>query len=817
MKFTATSLFTAIANGSGKILQWKVYVRKVTSLSEPLNSGTAWTDVSLHIKEIPTIAQKAEISPGIPTSSGISLTAIGIEWWEANVFNATDSQYIEIKIECKLGLSETALATDIAYEFSGYVDKKHPATESEDSLTLNCFTLDDLLGKLSGELLKMQTLVGTNLFLPSVPGVFVKDANVSSYQLKAGVHTISYDSTEYGVQKAKLDEGDWITLANGDNTLSNKYTDELTKEDVTDQKIVVAYDSTIALSDVTVDQKIIQITLGDILPYTWFQGVSIRQALLKLFALIGITSSNVNIEPIKFNTFDSRKTKSFYSIPPGDGTFHAQVRAIVFDNNISQTLWLGVGEDLYTFDHDTETYTLIGTPASGWTIEKLWAGLPSEGHGTIVGILSIDSNNVGAAKKVFVYDLIAETFTVTAINAGYLQTIAFDFTNYLLFYQHGFTVGGNVDKFDIATSTESTHCTPNPTLDLEAAGFTDGTDYYSFSWSGTNKGLYKLTSGGSTFKHALTIYSVIRDGIFSLTNTMIYFQEANSGIVYGYQYVTDTLTALETASGVCFIDDAILGVAYISKIGTTHTIKRLGATTVTSEGENINYVSDTFAYGHHLTYDSTNSRYYFITYGASILGKFDSKVSAYLGEAAEFGGQKLRDAYNNILQSMMLVGVISMAKKANIYRRFDDDGDPVTSGNTLAITVNQASDISRQSRYSEAISWLQVSNGSVSWSYDGTTWYKDANYLGEGVVMSLSFGILPDNLIKDVAYYLWQYFSVSHDLYEFPLANVTPLQYECIDGASVTFSTTKIKKTASGTIMGTEVEQSGAMKVSVVI
>ena len=34
MKLTATSLFNSIANGSSKIVQWKVYVRKVTSLSE---------------------------------------------------------------------------------------------------------------------------------------------------------------------------------------------------------------------------------------------------------------------------------------------------------------------------------------------------------------------------------------------------------------------------------------------------------------------------------------------------------------------------------------------------------------------------------------------------------------------------------------------------------------------------------------------------------------------------------------------------------------------------------------------------------------
>jgi hypothetical protein len=94
MKFTPTALFDVISNAASKYLQWKVYVRKVTSLSEALDSGTAWVDVTSHIVETPTIGQKAEIDVCIPTCGSISLTAKGIAWWEANVFNATATQYI---------------------------------------------------------------------------------------------------------------------------------------------------------------------------------------------------------------------------------------------------------------------------------------------------------------------------------------------------------------------------------------------------------------------------------------------------------------------------------------------------------------------------------------------------------------------------------------------------------------------------------------------------------------------------------------------------------------------------------------------------
>jgi hypothetical protein len=156
MKFIQSTLFHALSNGASKFLQWKVYVRKVTDLTEDLATGTAWTDVTDRIEDIPTLTQKSELENGIPMSNSISLTAMGVIWWEANVFNATASETIEIKIECKLGLSASVLATDIAYEFSGFIEKKYTAGELADSLAIKARTLDDILETLPGEYLTLQ-------------------------------------------------------------------------------------------------------------------------------------------------------------------------------------------------------------------------------------------------------------------------------------------------------------------------------------------------------------------------------------------------------------------------------------------------------------------------------------------------------------------------------------------------------------------------------------------------------------------------------------------------------------------------------------
>ena len=544
MKFTPSTLFNSIASGASKLAKWNVYVRKVTDLSEPLDSGTAWRDVTSRIAEIPTISNLAEIESGIPTSNSISLTGLGVAWWENNIFNAAEDEYIEIKFICQLALSQTRLATDIAYMFSGFIDKPHTPGEIENTIQMNAYTLDDLLGRFPGEYLCMQTLnnnvdgIGTaGLFLITTPGVYITNANITNYVLKRGTHTISFQASN--PKQAKLDDGDYVPLNYGGvTTLSNKITDELTGVSEIDQQVSVFYDDTIGLSsDAT--QNIIVRNAGDTLPYIWYQGASIRQTLTALFSLIGITGSNVNIGQIKFNTYDGRKTKSWYGIPPGDGTFHAQVRAISYDNSTTHKLWLGIGNQLYTFDHDTETYTLMTTFASGWTIEKIWAD-PSSSQGTIVGIVSDNGNAINANKEVFVYNIASTNVTVTAITCGYLQTIAYDNTNYIFLYLNTFVGGSSIKKFAIATSTESTYYTPSQPLDNTSAGFTDGSRYFGFSWVGGSKGLFIInsaTTGGVDAFQALTgVNGYIKDGIVNKSYTKFYFYLPRSKNLFAYNY-----------------------------------------------------------------------------------------------------------------------------------------------------------------------------------------------------------------------------------------------------------------------------------------
>ena len=337
MKFTATSFFTAIATGAAKVLQWKVYVRKVTDLSESLTGGTAWVEVTNRIKEIPTISQKAEIETGISTSSSLSLTGLDLAWWEANVFDATAAEYIEIKITCQIGSSASNLASDIVYAFHGYIEKKHSGNEVGDEITMTAYTLDDLLEKLSGELLTLQYINSDvdgggldGIFLPSIPGVYVTDANITSYVLKQGVHTISYEYNAGG-ERAKLDDGDWVNLSNGENELANTHTNEFGVS-VTDQKVLIYCDDSLwPITDA--DQEIIVKTYGETLPYTWYQGISVHQTLKTIYSLIGI--NNVSLDTFSLETFDGRKTKSFIGIPPGDGTFYDKVRCISYDERCS--------------------------------------------------------------------------------------------------------------------------------------------------------------------------------------------------------------------------------------------------------------------------------------------------------------------------------------------------------------------------------------------------------------------------------------------------------------------------------------------------
>ena len=806
MKFTPTAIFTAISNGAVKCLSRKYYIRKVSVLNTALSSGT-WTEVTDRLLAHPRVAQDVEISIGISTAGSLSFQSANIAWWKANVFNASASEFIEFKLEAKIGLDASNLTSDLAYVACGFVDKNPEYDNNADSVSFSVYSADDLLSRLAGENLTTQIINedvdggGTDgLMLLNIPGVWVTDANISSYVLAAGVHTITFDYNG-GTEQAKLDDGAYVTLA-GSTVLVNA--------DGT-QKVEVYADSALFLTSGTATQEIIVTTYGDTIPYTWYQNVWAFQMLRAIYALAGI--DNYTFDNFQIATYDGRKTLSFFESPPGGGSFYKKAQAISYDPTTHQ-LFIGVGDRLYAREFTNHTYTLIGTPSTGYNIVRLWAQ-SSAAYNTVVGI-----GFNGSAFKAFEVDLSDNSMVVTTITVPDERCIVYcdsDDYPYSLVYNGG---DGYVKVFDISTATESNFNSTiiDDTLVSPSAAFFDGVDYYyctGIENSGpAPTGIVRVGTGGSDFRMSLS--GGMEEGILldnGISQTF-YFYHVATGKIKSYTGGTST-TDIDTALGFAFTTDNTK--VYFVRQATSSDPQKLAyisSGTVTVEADEINRGADKITAGDHLAWDPDASRYLFIYDASSILAQYDDHASMYIGIESSYGGQSLRDALNEVLQAFMLLGIISGDKTAKVYRRSDDAGDPVTSGNTLTLTVNNSENIVQAAQYSQAVAWVEVSNNVETHSYDGTNW--DMAYIGMGRKLTLTNRLISDGIVKDLAYYLYQYFSVDRSLYTVPMSLVLPLQHECFDEASLSFTGSKVLASLTGPIYGTELSEDGRMTIKVV-
>jgi hypothetical protein len=197
-----------------------------------------------------------------------------------------------------------------------------------------------------------------------------------------------------------------------------------------------------------------------------------------------------------------------------------------------------------------------------------------------------------------------------------------------------------------------------------------------------------------------------------------------------------------------------------------------------------------------------------------MLFEYHTSASMYIQNEVDLEGCNLREGLNELLLSYLLVNIVSTAKKVIVMRRLDDAGALVNSGNSITLDNTNIEDVDEDCLYSRAVGWLSVSNGKVSHSYDGTTW--DNKYYGTGRTMELTGKYIPDNLIKDVVYYLYRFFKDDHTLFSVLLSNILPLQMECLDGSTLSLAS-KVVKSGSGTIYGVREAEDGQMTLKVLI
>jgi hypothetical protein len=183
---------------------------------------------------------------------------------------------------------------------------------------------------------------------------------------------------------------------------------------------------------------------------------------------------------------------------------------------------------------------------------------------------------------------------------------------------------------------------------------------------------------------------------------------------------------------------------------------------------------------------------------------------------ADFSGQTMTDALFQLLRGFNLVCTINSYKKAKIFRRGDMAGEPTTTAHTLELTVNEASEIVEENAdYGAAMKWVQFSNGTVTWNYNGTDY--QTRVFSDVRTLDVTNKLIPDEIVQDVCYYAYQFFKTDRVLYTINLGLVPLFQYEPLDNCQVTFTGTKIEKSGSGPLYSVTLMSDGSMEVQVVI
>jgi hypothetical protein len=970
MQFTPTAQFLAFARGAIKSLIWKVFVRKTATLGAALDT-TDWLEVThfVHTESMQVQKSSIEYEYGMFVSDSVSFVVSDIEWWKSHVFNATESEYIECKIQCQLA-AWGITAPDIAYTFSGIIDKQYQPRESSDTITITAYTAQDIGQQISADYLTTQYLNSseTMLVLQNIPGLYVKNAAVAGKELNVGTHRINYrtklvtqgypasnELIENGtfdndlgwalgngwsisgnkahcdtgvaselrqyvrldagatykvtftlsnvtagairpilqgtlgtsrttngtftenivagstgtmglafrttansfvgkvsavsltrvntqvqvlVREAQLDDGRWVELAVGDNTLGNG-----ASEDSDTERLVVHIDDLNEVPprnpprpnepfELERSDAIVVITKGDTLPRQWYANAGAQFILSEILNRLGITQQT--FDTLEMPTATGARKISFVDNPPNGSVTGTKYALLTVGND----LWVTVGHRLYK--RSAGVYTLMATLSPGDVISKL---MYNQRNGHIWIFYGANANGNGKLRRYVIATSTLSSEIVLSSTADKTRHMSIELVDYeyeadAFMYAVVYTVttnglnGGTISQVNGNTLAVSTIFTG---LNL---GYPDNfgiTSQFMHQLSG-GKVRFRTNNGINPYYHEIQVdvtgawqdngqqFQVAYD-----YDTAAFVASENR--IYAWNPVERQIESHTTSSGTRTIN--LLDVSSSAAIGAMRALNNKVYFTL--------YDVDPLIAGRYFYFyefsnnevhnfqdypEKSNAAAALFTaltnvgnriYGIDFEGRlfqFDSMIALY-APRIETTGKTLTDIWNDVLKSFLLCGTISPAKRAHIYRRVNADGLPQTSGQSVSLTVDDATDIIIDELLYRKRNFIDVSNETVRFTFDGIDYNIEA--LDDVPRFTLTSKLIPDEIVQDLAFNAYQFFKTNRSLYRIPIGMMPLLQYEPFDGAQVTFTTTKLKKMASGLIMGIEISIDGAMTFSILL
>lgn len=795
-----STAWTSAQTSSNKIIQWKVYARKVTTLTESLTSGTAFTEITRYIKEFPAISQAIELEAGQFTSDSFDLNCSDINYWIINWLDLSSTQQLEIKVTCNLSLSGTSFTTDTPILASGFADKmSFSLNENDDSVIFTVQSYDEYANRITGKNLtfqKTRTNINSSgftvLVCNKIPGVYIYTA---SPYLNLQTLNFKYDS-DNSVYQVKYNDGEFTSATVGVSQL-------LSLRDSKNNlaQVYILYNE---LEKYEIEQKFIFRNSSDALPYLFYDDATVSELLTAVTNEFPVNSTSIT--PPSFTPYDSGyRLTSLENIVNTNG--NAVAKCIEWDatNNL---LWVSVGNKLYSRT-TAGTWTLKATATEGRTIKRIWVDLVSTGYVWL--LLSSDE----ITDNYYFGKLTTASLNFTQIDSTRLASgdLQLGYSSFFLessgiYYSKGTNFTQTIKYLDFADDNIYTYGS--------AINSSYTVQINSFAFYTSHRGFYCLVSDGGVIKFYNqngSVGTLVTDALPSVfynaivipsnPNTTIYFT-ASTGYIYKYFFdssgTSGTLLQISTeitAFGFYKSSTNIYFYGNASKSGSTYypfaylNTSTDAITTVSNldiKIPNIDYDVrlGQLVYVSGVIYLITNTGRFF---------QFNTSISNRINETWETSTISVRDALNELCKIYNLIYVVRPDKSLVLFSRSDSAGAIQNNGSATKLSVTASNLINVNDKLGEIgkATKVKVINGDFSGDYNGSNY--DTFDADDEKIVEISSDLIQHSgglTLRDMAKHFYPFYSRGLNVLTCSFASVPGFQYEVTDGAEVDLSGTKI-------------------------
>ena len=206
--------------------------------------------------------------------------------------------------------------------------------------------------------------------------------------------------------------------------------------------------------------------------------------------------------------------------------------------------------------------------------------------------------------------------------------------------------------------------------------------------------------------------------------------------------------------------------------------------------------------------------YYFLDFVGQLYN-LTTTPAMFVASTFQYAELSLREYLNKLLSAFNLLGTINSNKQAKVYRRTNETGRPVFSGNSASLSTDNVSDfIMNYENYKAAKVINLTAENDKKTSYDGTNF--DVGYFSNARVVDVTSDVIPQILYKDLATHFYNFFAEDHSVVKLVSVDMM-FQYEPFDACYINLPMTKIGIDKTGVIYSITFKKDGTTQLEVLI